>query len=118
MKTITIRLEEDVYNTIESLRKDQTKSDFYRSVIQDHIKMNTSDHTQLQNEYTQLQNEYMQLQNEYNTIKAVHEVTDARVLDLQTQVGFMLQQFTDTRPQLTTGTSWKDKVKKILRRNQ
>ena len=109
MKTITIRVVEDIYNQIESIRGDLSKSDFYRAVIQEYINMLSDDNIRKQNEYAQLQSDY-------NTLQAVHEVTAERVADLQIQNGFMLQQFEYMRPQIAQKSNFKTWFNKMIGR--
>ena len=94
MKTITIRLDDDVFNKIEEQRGTKLKSDFYRELIEYHL--NKSDSNLNKDEYTNIQSEYKKLKNEYESNKtelqhqeAIKKIQDDRIRDLQNQVGFL-----------------------------
>jgi predicted CopG family antitoxin len=55
MKTISIRVEDDVFNKIEKLRGNKSKSDFCREILEDNIDKNEDNG--LQKEDNLLQNE-------------------------------------------------------------
>jgi hypothetical protein len=94
MKTITIRLEDDVFNKIEDQRGTKLKSDFYRELIEYHLNKSKSDLNK--DEYAVIQSEYERIKSEYDTIKselqhheAIKKIQDDRIKDLQNQVGFL-----------------------------
>lgn len=119
MKTITIRLEDDVFNNIEQRRGKKSKSDFYREIIERSMNINEDDlnnpeYEKLQNEYEKNQVEYDKLQSEYRSLQSEHESlrTDSqkreaiekiqyeRIRDLQNQVGFLQLEFSKLNDRL------------------
>jgi NurA-like 5'-3' nuclease len=94
MKTITIRLDDDVFNKIEEQRGTKLKSDFYRELIEYHL--NKSDSYLNKNEYISIQSEYERIKTEYESNRtelqhqeAIRKIQDDRIRDLQNQVGFL-----------------------------
>lgn len=119
MKTITIRLEDDVFNKIEERRGKKSKSDFYREIIENSLNiteddLNNPEYDKLQNEYEKnqveydkLQSEYRSLQSEYESIKtdsqkreAIEKIQYERIRDLQNQVGFLQLEFSKLNDRL------------------
>ncbi len=108
MKTITIRLEDGIFNKIEERRGRKSKSDFYREILEYCLNIpednvNSHEYNRLQDEYNKLQHEYDKLQSEYNVLKseyealktelqhrkAIEKIQDERIKDLQNNVGFL-----------------------------
>ncbi|HMB44294.1 MAG TPA: hypothetical protein VKL21_00580 [Candidatus Methanoperedens sp.] len=75
MKTITIRLEDDVFNKIDEQRGTILKSDFYRELIEYHLNKSESDLNTI--EYKKLESEYEKLNSEYKAFKTELQHTEA-----------------------------------------
>ena len=73
MKTITIRVDDDLFTEIEKKRGDKQKSDFYRKVLSEYIKstgeynMNTGEYNKTNKEGDLNTNEYTLLLEKDNT---------------------------------------------------
>lgn len=98
MKTISIRVEDNVFKKIEMLRGSKSKSDFCRELLEDRLDKNEDD--SLQNEYKNLQIEYEKLQTECEALKGESQhlreimgVKDERIKDLQNQNGFLVSEY-------------------------
>jgi predicted CopG family antitoxin len=103
MKTISIRVEDDVFNKIEKLRGNKSKSDFCREILEDNIDKNEDNG--LQKEDNLLQNEdglktlYENLIGENITLKAdlqhSAELLIAKndlIKNLESQNGFLISE--------------------------
>lgn len=98
MHTITIRIEDEMFNEIEMMRGTQSKSEFYRKILEDHLNsaedgINTDEYNLLNNEYKSLKSEYDALNTKLQHCKEVTQVHVDRVVDLQNQLGFMQLEF-------------------------
>ena len=83
MKTITIRVDDELYEEIEKARGDKSKSDFYRDALKEYISKE-KDETTNTNEYTLL----LEKDNEYLKKKVDELLTllnQEQTLHLQTQ---------------------------------
>jgi len=94
MKTITIRLEDDVFNKIDEQRGTTLKSDFYRELIEYHLNksesgLNTIEYKKLEIEYERLKSEYEVLKTELQHTEVIQKIQEERIKDLQNQVGFL-----------------------------
>lgn len=98
MKTITIRLEDDVFNKIDEQRGTILKSDFYRELIEYHLNksesdLNTDEYGKLESEYEKLKSEYEVFKTELQHTEAIRKIQEERIKDLQNQVGFLQLEF-------------------------
>lgn len=98
MHTITIRIEDKIFNEIEMMRGTRSKSEFYRRILEDYLNsveddINTDKYNILNNEYNSLKSEYDALDTKLQHCKEVTQVHIDRVVDLQTQLGFMQLEF-------------------------
>ncbi len=84
MRTICVKVDDDVYDEIEKRRGTDTKSVYYRKIIDTFLKMG---------EYDIDQQVYEQLKKDYEKLQAVQEVQRARIEDLQKHNGFLVTEF-------------------------
>lgn len=98
MHTITIRIEDELFTEIEVNRGTQSKSEFYRKILEDYLNstednLNTEKYNLLNNEYKSLKSEYNALDTKLQHCKDVTQVHIDRISDLQNQLGFMQLEF-------------------------
>lgn len=100
MKTISIRLEDNVFKKIEKLRGSKSKSEFYRKLTEDSLN---------KGEYTDIHSEYEALKNELQHREAIAKIQSDRIEDLQRQIGFLqleYQKLTERIPKLPEPKKW------------
>lgn len=95
MQSICVKVDDDVYQELEKLRGTETKSVYYRKIIDAYLSMG---------EYQNIQKVYDELKTEYDKILAVQDIQKARIEELQKSNGFYLQEV----------ESWKRLSEKVL----
>ncbi len=102
MNTITIRVDDTLFAQIENKRGTESKSKFYRHIIEQFL--NTPEPDKSQNEYIlSLGKEIESLKSELTVKTEYIRVSDERIKDLQNQLGFLqleFQKLTDRLPKL------------------
>lgn len=98
MPTISIRIEDELFSKIELKRGTQSKSEFYRKILEDYLdlnedNLNTEKYNLLNNEYEILKSEYNTLDTELQHCKEITQVHVDRISDLQNQLGFLQLEF-------------------------
>jgi hypothetical protein len=83
-QAITIRLDRDTLDRIETKRGDQPKSEFYRKIILDYL-----DKPDYEVSTENQQQELMRIQVELDKEKIVSKVYSERIQDLQKSLGWM-----------------------------
>jgi endonuclease III len=95
MQSICVKVDDDVYQELEKRRGTETKSVYYRKIIDAYLSLN---------EYRNIQRVYDELKIEYDKILAIQDIQKARIEDLQKTNGFYLQEI----------ESWKRLSEKVL----
>jgi hypothetical protein len=106
MQTICVKIDDDVYQELEKLRGDDTKSVYYRKIIDSYLRAG---------EYQDIQKVYEQLKIEYDKVIAVQVVQKDRIDDLQKQLGFLqleYQRMSKMNEQLLLSPSHEEITKK------
>jgi metal-responsive CopG/Arc/MetJ family transcriptional regulator len=96
MKTITIRIDEEIFQQIEAKRGEASKSDFYRNILIEYIS-DKPENAQNKPEDDLESSEYvLNIRKENETLKtdashkdAILVLKDDRIKDLQNQLGFL-----------------------------
>jgi predicted nuclease with TOPRIM domain len=133
MQTISVKIDDDVYQELEKYRGNEIKSVYYRKLIDTYLKLCVyQDLQQVYNElktaydnmlavqeaqkselekyhehqrvYAELKEKYDKLSIEYSQLSAAHEVQKERIEDLQKANGFYIQEV----------ESWKRQAEKAL----
>ena len=82
MQSICVKVDEDVYQELEKRRGKETKSVYYRKIIDAYLSLG---------EYQNIQPVYDKLKIEYDKILAIQEIQKARIEDLEKTNGFLIQ---------------------------
>jgi hypothetical protein len=82
MQSICVKVDEDVYQELEVRRGTETKSVYYRKIIDAYLSLG---------EYRNIQRVYDELKIEYDKIQAIQEIQKARIEELQKMNGFLVQ---------------------------
>jgi hypothetical protein len=103
MQTICVKIDEDVYQELEKRRGTETKSVYYRKLIDSYLNMGV--YQDLQKVYNELKTEYDKLlaiqesqkteyvqKTEYDKLLAIQEIQKARIADLERSSGFYIQE--------------------------
>lgn len=95
MKTITIRVSNEVFEEIEKKRGDKNKSDFYRKILTEYL-MKTNEYGMNKTEYKRIQlntivntAEYKALEVELKHKEELIKSKEERITDLQVQLGWI-----------------------------
>lgn len=95
MSTITIRVDDELFKEIEKRRGDKNKSDFYREILTEYLMrtnediMNTAEGKRIQVNTIPNTTEYKALQTELRHKEELIKSKEERILDLQTQLGWL-----------------------------
>lgn len=96
MKTITIRIDEEIFQQIEARRGEVSKSDFYRNILIEYISdkpenaLNKPEDDLESSEYVlNIRKENETLRTDASHKDAILVLKDDRIKDLQNQLGFL-----------------------------
>ncbi len=96
MKTITIRIDEEIFQQIEAKRGEASKSDFYRNILVEYISdkpentLNKPEDDLESSEYVlNIRKENETLRTDASHKDAILVLKDDRIKDLQNQLGFL-----------------------------
>lgn len=96
MKTITIRVDEEIFQQIEARRGEASKSDFYRNILIEYISdkpentLNKPEDNLENSEYVlNIRKENETLRTDASHKDAILVLKDDRIKDLQNQLGFL-----------------------------
>ncbi len=93
MKTITIRVDEELFQQIEEKRGERSKSDFYRSVLVEYISNKPEEDTNksesILNILKENEKENEKMKTELSHNNDLMRLKDERIRDLQNQLGFL-----------------------------
>ncbi len=133
MQTISVKIDEDVYQELEKHRGNEIKSVYYRKLIDAYLKLcvyqdlqqvynelktaydkllavqevqkeDIEKYQQQQQVYAELKEKYDKLSTEYIQLSAAQEVQKERIEDLQKANGFYIQEI----------EAWKRQAEKVL----
>ena len=88
VKTITIRVDEELFKEIEAKKGDKNKSDFLREIISEYLK-NTAEDKRIQENTIVNTGEYERIRDELKHKEEIIQLKEERILDLQTQLGWL-----------------------------
>ena len=89
MKTITIRVDEELFQQIEAKRENSSKSDFYRDILVEYLSNKPEDDPNKDEYVLSLKKENETLRTELSHKEDMLRLTDERTKDLQNQLGFL-----------------------------
>lgn len=95
MKTITIRVDDELFKEIEAKKGDKNKSDFLREIISEYLKntaednVSTSEDERIQENTVVNTGEYERIRDELKHKEELIKSKEERILDLQTQLGWL-----------------------------
>ena len=89
MKTITIRLDDDLFQQIETKRGEVSKSDFYRDILVEYLSDKPADDPNKYEYIMNIKKENETLRTDLNHKVDMLRLMDDRTKDLQSQLGFL-----------------------------
>ncbi len=96
MKTITIRVDEEIFQQIEARRGEASKSDFYRNILIEYISDKPEEALSKPEDNLESSEYVLNIRKENETLRtdashkdAVLVLKDDRIKDLQNQLGFL-----------------------------
>jgi len=89
MKTITIRVDEELFQQIEEKRGDRSKSDFYRSVLVEYISNKPEEEMNKSESILNILKENENLKMDLSHNNDLMRLKDERIRDMQNQLGFL-----------------------------
>ena len=89
MKTITIRVDDEIFQQIEEKRGDRSKSDFYRSVLVEYISNKPEEEMNKSESILNILKENENLKTDLSHNNGLMRLKDERIRDMQSQLGFL-----------------------------
>ena len=89
MKTITIRVDDEIFQQIEEKRGDRSKSDFYRSVLVEYISNKPEEEMNKSESILNILKENENLKMDLSHNNDLMRLKDERIRDMQNQLGFL-----------------------------
>lgn len=92
METITIRVDETLFQQLEGRRGDKSKSDFYRELISDYLNTDKGEFFDVAvhvEKIDSLESQVNELKADLSQKTVMNEINSERIKDLQKQLGWM-----------------------------
>ncbi len=89
MKTVTIRVDEDLFQQIEARRGDKSKSDFYRDILVEYLSNKPEENLNKHEHVLSMAKENETLKSDLLHKDVMLRLMDERTKDLQQQLGFL-----------------------------